>query len=811
MTLAVEGAATAIFSSTATPAAINITTSGADRIVVVVVQNEKSTGAPTVSSVTAAGLTFALRKQYINLSGQNDLEVWWAYASAQQTAKAITVTLSGATDDSNIAVFAVSGVTNFAAPWDANPALPVVNSSLSASPATVPGVYTNNANCMVFGFWGNYANTTATVGSGYTSVATSHNAGGARFSNLLVEKQLFSSIQSNITVATAAANGADWGMIADAITSDANTGALTKLSGIGQALTGSPIDTGAITTNLSGIGQSLTTVLGAWTQLNPADKSSNITLSNGNLTATSSNTTAGGARAVDFQFNGKLYFEAASTTWTGSNTAAGIGSPSWGRSGANSANAVLAYPNGDIYINSVHFGATALLGAFVANDVMCFAVDLPNQLVWVRRNAGNWNGSATANPATGVGGFSYSGLFGGFVAPICSFNAVAAITFDFGDTAFAQTVPSGFTSGWPVVGSRDDAVVTQVGAEAWLSDPSNVNVTQVGVEAWVASTLITSALMATQVGVEVWQSTATAPTGTWASTEAQDIFFAAAGMTISGTWASTGVKDTFAAIGREFATGTWASVEAKDFIAHGPSLPRIGTWASVGAKDTMAFTGWVPITGTWASSSGTWASTGVKDTFAAIGHEFATGIWASVEAQDFTAHGPPPSGRWASVEAKDTVAFTGWMSITGTWDQISGTWASVEAKDTMAFTVIRGTWASVEAKDTMAFTGWVRGTWASVEAKDTMAFTVVRGTWASVEAKDTIAFTGWVLGFGFGGITGQIVAVDYKDHLSFNNYSTAVTGMLGATEYPDRWSSTGFLIPMVPPPIPIKRRLLILP
>lgn len=53
--------------------------------------------------------------------------------------------------------------------------------------------------------------------------------------------------------------------------------------------------------------------------------------------------------------------------------------------------------------------------------------------------------------------------------------------------------------------------------------------------------------------------------GPWASTEAQDIFFAAGvGLGRNGTWASTEAPDTFHATGVVAAIGTWASHEAAD-------------------------------------------------------------------------------------------------------------------------------------------------------------------------------------------------------------------------------------------------------
>ncbi len=70
-----------------------------------------------------------------------------------------------------------------------------------------------------------------------------------------------------------------------------------------------------------------------------------------------------------------------------------------------------------------------------------------------------------------------------------------------------------------------------------------------------------------------------------------------------------------------------------------------------------------------------------------------------------------------------------------------------------------------------------------------------------------MAFYGWIINTQ---ITGQIVAVETKDRLSFSGRPLGpVTGFFTTTEVKDRWSSAGFEIPIVKPPAPVKRRLLI--
>jgi hypothetical protein len=71
-------------------------------------------------------------------------------------------------------------------------------------------------------------------------------------------------------------------------------------------------------------------------------------------------------------------------------------------------------------------------------------------LGWMRKGSGNWNGDATANPATGVGGvIIQSGSFDPAVGFASSSSANGAYTADFGATAYANAAPSGFGNWTP--------------------------------------------------------------------------------------------------------------------------------------------------------------------------------------------------------------------------------------------------------------------------------------------------------------------------------------------------------------------------
>jgi hypothetical protein len=80
--------------------------------------------------------------------------------------------------------------------------------------------------------------------------------------------------------------------------------------------------------------------------------------------------------------------------------------------------------------------------------VICMAIDFGNMRGWLRKNAGNWNADATADPVNNVGGVNISSVFGSTAAyPIASFYQNAdQVVANFGASSFAQAKPSGYSS-----------------------------------------------------------------------------------------------------------------------------------------------------------------------------------------------------------------------------------------------------------------------------------------------------------------------------------------------------------------------------
>lgn len=258
--------------------------------------------------------------------------------------------------------------------------------------------------------------------------------------------------------------------------------------------------------------------------LNGSDKSANITLTGSNLIATATSSGVGYARATGGQITGKFYFEFKPTVWVGASTGGGItldpamlASPN----GNVPAGIFMVYKSGAIWYDNANTGSS--LGARAANDVFSVAIDFDARLGWIRvAPSGNWNGNASADPATGVGGINIYYFGKGIPGyPVVSTNAnLDSITVNFGDSAFTGTVPSGFTSGftsgatWPL-----NAIATQEALEEWTST-ADACMTQIALEQWVNSASGNVQALMTQLALEHWTSVADAGSGGGSNTRA---------------------------------------------------------------------------------------------------------------------------------------------------------------------------------------------------------------------------------------------------------------------------------------------------
>lgn len=179
---------------------------------------------------------------------------------------------------------------------------------------------------------------------------------------------------------------------------------------------------------------------------NPADKDASIVLSNGDLTTTTSVTGYHGVRATSGHATGKRYFEItlgtvdeffriglAKATWT--LTSIGAATTGWGYKN-----------NGYVFYNDTGYGPAL---SFATGDIISVAVDLDAHKLWFGVN-GVWSG----DPAAGTGAVM-TNLTDTLYPAFSAYTSGNSATANFGDTAFAYEVPSGFNPGWDTTVTGD--------------------------------------------------------------------------------------------------------------------------------------------------------------------------------------------------------------------------------------------------------------------------------------------------------------------------------------------------------------------
>lgn len=154
-------------------------------------------------------------------------------------------------------------------------------------------------------------------------------------------------------------------------------------------------------------------------------------------------------------------------------------SPLWTNAINNDLRGAYAYAGSSIFYNGSSSGFT--LSGFTSGDVICIALDLDNSKVYFRKNGGNWDGNATHDPATNTGGISISTLVATgrswFIMAGAGSSTAPVFTLNSGDTSFARTVPSGFTSGWPTNGATATGSVFNTATATAALTFSNSNLT----------------------------------------------------------------------------------------------------------------------------------------------------------------------------------------------------------------------------------------------------------------------------------------------------------------------------------------------
>lgn len=333
------------------------------------------------------------------------------------------------------------------------------------------------------------------------------------------------------------------------------------------------------------------------TTWNPSDLS-NVTLTNSNLTATVGTGANGGVRAADSHSSGQYYFECKWTLNTNTITS-GLALSTASLIAASTGWVRVSRVTGDIIIGVTDTGTSINSASPIPqNSIIGCAVDLSAQLVWFRiAPSGNWNGSGTANPATGTGGISISAVSGALFPGMAGGSADVVLA-NFGGSAFSGTVPSGFTSGWPTAVVTGTLAITEA-SDTFAFAGSDANTGTLSVTeaadtfAFAGKDANSGTLSVTELADTFSFNGADANTGTLAVTEAADTFLFAGSNIVSGTLSVTEAPDIFAFSGA-IVEGSLSVTEAADVFAFsGTDVANSGTLSVTEAADTFLFSGTV--------------------------------------------------------------------------------------------------------------------------------------------------------------------------------------------------------------------------
>jgi hypothetical protein len=186
----------------------------------------------------------------------------------------------------------------------------------------------------------------------------------------------------------------------------------------------------------------------------------NVTLTNNLRTAQHTNSSSNsGARSTSLKNSGKLVFEVQLSNITGQFSSIGILTAAGTLTNFVTDGffcAAAYFTTGQIWSNGAFSGK--VIAGYTGTDFVMVAVDFAALKVWFRvATTGLWNNGAIGaeDPANNLGGVSISNFSATTMGPAVGFggsgtSAGETWLANFGNAAFTNPVPSGFTAGWPL-------------------------------------------------------------------------------------------------------------------------------------------------------------------------------------------------------------------------------------------------------------------------------------------------------------------------------------------------------------------------
>ncbi len=359
-------------------------------------------------------------------------------------------------------------------------------------------------------------------------------------------------------------------------------------------------------------------------------------------------------------------------------------------------------------------------GAHVEGDVVDIAYDRDTGRFWVRRNGGSWNGSGTANPATGTGGH-YLPLSGaGPTRAALHLDTGQTMSANFGAQDWAYAPPAGF-EGIDTPGSSSGAV----GSAAGTADVS-------GSGTAVAPARGSAAGSATVTGsadadARAAGSAAGAATVTGAATATAPARASASG--------SAGVTGSAAAAARAAAQAAGAAGVSGTGSAVAPITGQAAGAAGVSGSAAGSAPARATAGGSADVSGSATAAVGAVSTAQASGSADVVGSAAAKAHASGAAGGLATVWGTAAASASARAAASGAADVTGAATAVTGT--DAEASASGVASVSGSATARAAARATAAGLAGVTGTARASTGADEPSGTVVSvpGVWRATTAK----------------------------------------------------------------------------
>lgn len=178
----------------------------------------------------------------------------------------------------------------------------------------------------------------------------------------------------------------------------------------------------------------------------PANTSSSILLDGGNMIATVIGGEGGDrlTRSTVGYSSGLRYFEAdiGLDALGGSTSGVGLATAAMGPDDFLGTGVAIFDGGSSYYINGANTGSGL---AFATGARVRGAVNFDTKFVWLAVDAGNWNGNASFDPSTGVGGKSIAALSGTIYAAVEQSHVGDFISGKFTLAFFKYPIPSGYS------------------------------------------------------------------------------------------------------------------------------------------------------------------------------------------------------------------------------------------------------------------------------------------------------------------------------------------------------------------------------